>query len=461
MPALRPRYMTIHQQEQPRLHDLIVVGSSAGGVEALSVLASTLPADFEAPIVVAQHLDPKRPTLLPDILQHRTSLQVLLVDGIMKLEPRMIYLVPNNRHIAINDGHVELVADHKDRPRPSVDLLLSTAAASYGERLIAVVLTGSGSDGAQGAVDVKRAGGTVIVQNPQTARYPSMPLSLPPSIVDFEADLEQIAPLLHALVVGAAITQPDEKTDDLLHAILDIVVRQANFNFRSYKSTTILRRVSRRITVLRLASMRDYVTYLETHPAEVGELVDALLINVTKFFRDEGAWDYLRTDVLPDLIARARNNGTQLRLWSAGCATGEEAYSLAILLVELLGAELPQWSIKIFATDVDHQAVAFARLGIYPRNLLEPLPSSYQERYFARADGGYRISKTLRQMVIFGEQDLSRSAPFPRIDLVLCRNVLIYFTPELQQYVINQFAFSLSPHGGYLFLGKAETVRQN
>jgi len=288
-----------------------------------------------------------------------------------------------------------------------------------------------------------------------------MPLSLPPSIVDFEADLEHIAPLLHALVVGAAITQPDEKTDDLLHAILDIVVRQANFNFRSYKPTTILRRISRRITVLRLASLRDYVTYLETHPAEVGELVNALLINVTKFFRDEGAWDYLRTDVLPDLIARARNNGTQLRLWSAGCATGEEAYSLAILLVELLGAELPQWSIKIFVTDVDHQAVAFARLGIYPRNLLEPLPSSYQERYFARADGGYRISKTLRQMVIFGEQDLSRSAPFPRIDLVLCRNVLIYFTPELQQYVINQFAFSLSPHGGYLFLGKAETVRQN
>jgi len=158
--------MTNHRQEQPRLHDLIVVGSSAGGVEALSVLASTLPADFEAPIVVAQHLDSKRPTLLPEILQRRTSLQVLLVDGIMKLEPRTIYLVPNNRHVAINDGHVELVADHKDRPRPSVDLLLSTAAASYGERLIAVVLTGSGSDGAQGAVDVKRAGGTVIVQNP-------------------------------------------------------------------------------------------------------------------------------------------------------------------------------------------------------------------------------------------------------------------------------------------------------
>jgi two-component system CheB/CheR fusion protein len=296
--------MTNHQQEQEHTTDLVVIGSSAGGIEALGVLASTLAADFGSPIVVAQHLDPKRPTLLPDILQRRTSLQVTLVDGTMKLEPGTIYLVPNNRHVAITDGHVELVADHKDRPRPSVDLLLSTAALTYGECCTAVILTGSGSDGAQGAVDVKRAGGTVIVQNPQTARYPSMPLSLPPSIVDFEVDLERIGPLLVELVNGAAITQPHEKTEDLLHAILDIVARQANFNFRSYKPNTILRRISRRSAVVHAESMRAYVTYLETHPEEVGELVDALLINVTHFFRDEGAWDHLRDEVLPDLIAR-------------------------------------------------------------------------------------------------------------------------------------------------------------
>ncbi|HWS84212.1 MAG TPA: CheR family methyltransferase [Ktedonobacteraceae bacterium] len=205
-------------------------------------------------------------------------------------------------------------------------------------------------------------------------------------------------------------------------------------------------------------TMRDYADYLKMYPEEVGELVKAFLINVTQFFRDTEAFAYLTSEVLPKLITQARDRDRVLRFWTAGCATGEELYSLAMLLTNLLGAELPEWSIKIFATDLDEAAISFARRGIYSEALLKGVSSEYQDRFFEYIDHGYRISKTLRQMVIFGQQDLSRSAPFPRIDLVLCRNVLIYFTPELQDTVLNQFAFSLYPNG-YLFLGKAETVR--
>jgi two-component system CheB/CheR fusion protein len=438
--------------------DLVVVGSSAGGVEALSILVSTLPEDFPAPIVLAQHLDPNRPSSLDSILQRRTRLTVEVVLSSTRLQPGRIYVVPSNRHVSIKDHHVEVQEDRSKRPRPSVDTLLSTAADAYGEHLIAVVLTGSGSDGAVGAVDVKNAGGTVIVQDPHTARYPSMPLALPPTVVDFEANIDQIGSLLYELLTGVNIQPIEERTEDVLREILEHVGRQASIDFRPYKTSTILRRIGRRMAVTHNRTMRDYVDYLKLHPEEVGELVKAFLINVTQFFRDTDAFAFLKSEILPKLVARARERDRVLRFWAAGCATGEEPYSLAMLLTDILGAELPQWSVKIFATDLDEAAINFARRGLYSENLLKGISGEYRERFFERVDHGYRISKTLRQIVIFGQQDLSRSAPFPRIDLVLCRNVLIYFTPELQDYVLNQFAFSLYPNG-YLFLGKAETVR--
>lgn len=441
--------------------DLVVVGSSAGGVEALSVLVNTLPANFPAPIVLAQHLDVTRPSSLDSILQRRSLLPVKMVTESTVLENGTIYVVPSNHHVAIKDHRIEMREDQVNkRPRPSVDMLFTTAAEAYGERLIAVILTGSGSDGAAGAVDVKNSGGTVIVQDPHTARYPSMPLALPPTVIDFEASIERIGPLLYDILTGASLPQAEEKTEDVLRQILEQVSRQASMDFRLYKTSTILRRISRRMTMTHSGSMREYLEYLKVYPEEVGQLVKAFLINVTQFFRDVNAFAHLKNEILPKLIAMARERDHSLRFWTAGCATGEEPYSLAMLVTDLLGAELAQWSVKIFATDIDEAAISFARRGLYSENLLKGMPNDYHQRFFEHADHGYRISKTLRQMVIFGQQDLSRSAPFPHIDLVLCRNVLIYFTPELQDYVLNQFAFSLSP-GGYLFLGKAETVRPN
>ncbi len=442
------------------LPDLVVVGSSAGGVEALSIFVGSLPDDFPAPIVLAQHLDPTRASNLDEILRRRTSLTVNLVTSVSRLLPGEIYVVPANRQVLIRDGHVEVKEDlsKRSRAKPSVDTLLSTAAEVYGEHLIAVILTGSGSDGAVGAVDVKNAGGMVIIQDPQTARYPSMPLALPPTMIDFEATIEQIGPLLYDLLMGVSFPRPEEKTEDVLRAILEQVSQQASVDFRSYKTSTILRRIGRRMAVTHKHSIQDYEEYLRHHPEEIGELVKAFLINVTQFFRDPEAFAYLKSDILPRLIEQARGRGRDLRLWAAGCASGEEPYSLAMLLTDMLSAEISEWNVKIFATDLDEAAISFARRGLYSENLLRGIPSAYIERFFERVDHGYRIAKTLRQMVIFGQQDLSRSAPFPRINLVLCRNVLIYFTPELQDYVLSQFAFSLSPDG-YLFLGKAETVR--
>jgi two-component system, chemotaxis family, CheB/CheR fusion protein len=450
--------MTATTEQNHEEADLVVVGSSAGGIEALSILVSTLPTDFPAPIVLAQHLDPTHPSNLSSILQRKTSLKVESINSSSLMKPGSIYVVPADRHVIITDGHVTLQEDPSKRPRPSIDWLLTTAAEVYGERLIAVILTGSGSDGAAGGIAVKQAGGTVVIQNPQTARYPSMPLALPPTVVDIESDIERIGPLLYDLLNRTKAPEIEEKTGDTLQKIFDQIKGQTTFNFRPYKIPTIVRRITRRMLVVQANTMQDYAQYLETHPEEITNLVSAFLINVTHFFRDLNAFAYLKSDVLPKLIAQARAQDRRLRFWSAGCSTGEEAYSLAMLLADLLGAELPQWDIKIFATDLDAEAVQFARRGVYSETLLKDVPVAYRQQFLEPVEHGYRISKTLRQLITFGQHDLSQNGPFPRINLILCRNVLIYFSPRLQNEVLDHFSFSLNSDG-YLFLGKAESIR--
>jgi len=285
-----------------------------------------------------------------------------------------------------------------------------------------------------------------------------MPLALPPSIVDFTSDIERIGPLLNELVTGVASIQPENTPDDNIQHILAYVNKQTDIDFRPYKRSSLLRRIQRRMTTLHINTLDSYAEYLKSSPEETTQLVNSLLINVTEFFRDPGAFAYLKSDILPRLIAQAREEDRVLRFWSAGCATGEEAYSIAMLVADLLAQELEDWNIKIFATDLDVQAITFARRGLFAEPLLKNVSADYRNRFFERTDGGYRISRQLRQMVTFGHQDLSRSGPFPHINLVLCRNVLIYFSVELQNLVLNNFTFALRPNG-YLFLGKSETVR--
>ena len=434
---------------------LVVVGASAGGIEALSVLVATLPADFSAPVVVAQHLDPARPSHLGEILGRRGPLPVRTVGGREPLASGVVYVVPADRDVEVAAGAVRVLADGAG-PTPSIDRLLRSAAAAYGEGLIAVVLTGAGADGAAGAHDVRRAGGTVVVQDPATARFPAMPRSLAPATVDFTVELAAIGPLLHELLSGPRrVALPAE--DGRLRALLAQLRERTGVDFAGYKPPTLLRRLQRRLVATGTHSLAAYLEHLERHPEEWQRLASSFLIQVTGFFRDPELYAHLRERVLPELVAAARTRGDELRLWSAGCATGEEAYSLAILVAEALGDDLEGFSVRVFATDLDAEAVAFARRGVYPAAALAGVPPDLRERYFAAADGEYAVRKRVRALTVFGQHDLGQRAPFPRIDLALCRNVLIYFTPELQRRALQLFAFALRD-GGYLALGKAETT---
>lgn len=437
------------------LSNLVVVGASAGGIDSLSVLVSTLPADFPAPVVVGLHLSPSRVSSLGDILSRRGPLPVQTISDRVALEPGTIYVVPSNRHVRIVDQHAVLEQDG-DGPQPSVDLLFRSAAEAYGENLIAVVLSGTGSDGAVGARDVKAAGGTVIVQNPDTAAFPGMPLSLSPSVVDFIANRDRIGGLLTDFVNGGFV-EPPASEHSLLQSFLAELREESGVDFTTYRQATIHRRIQRRMVATGQPSLPDYVRFVRQHPEERRRLTSSFLINVTQFFRDPELFDYLRDQVLPELMDEARNRGEDLRIWSAGCSTGEEAYSLAIMVSELRAQEGMDLNVRIFATDLDDEAVAFARRGFYSAHALGALPHDLVAKYFTPQGDEYEVKKHLRGMLVFGEHDLAQRAPFPRIDLTLCRNVLIYFTPALQRRALQMFAFSLR-NGGFLVLGKSESV---
>jgi two-component system, chemotaxis family, CheB/CheR fusion protein len=438
------------------VRDLVVIGASAGGIDALIRLTSTLPVDLQAPLVIAQHLDPDRASRLGEILSMHSTLPVRMVSDEERLAPATVYVVPANRDVEITDHTITLRDDQLGRPKPSIDLLLTSASAIFEERLIAVILTGTGSDGAEGARRVKAAGGTVVIQNPETAQYPGLPLSLPTAVVDIVTELEVLGVLLRDLVNGTYVP-PSTDDERRMRTLLDQVRARSGIDFNVYRQPTIRRRLQRRMVDTGRQSIEAYVTYLQRHPQEYQRLVSSFLIKVTDFFRDADLFDRLRTRILPDLLEEARTRGNELRLWSAGCATGEEAYSLAILVAELLGDELEQFSVRVFATDVDPDAIVHARRGVYSGAALNHLSSELRSRYFAPVDSVYEVKRAVRRLVVFAPHDLGQRPPFPRVDLILCRNVLIYFTPELQRRVLQSFAFSLRP-AGRLVLGKSETT---
>ncbi len=434
---------------------LVVIGASAGGVETLEVLASTLPPAFSAPIVIAQHLSPRRESLLGEILARRSPLPVRTVTDRESLEPGVVYVVPPNRDVVVTEHEIRVLEDGKG-PHPSIDLLFTSAAEAFGENLIAVVLSGTGSDGAAGAREVKFAGGTVIIQNPETAAFPGMPLSLAPSIVDIVANQDRIGEMLDMLTSGR-FDLPPVTEQNQLQSFLDQIRELSGIDFSTYKQPTIQRRLHRRMVATGQPGIPEYIRYVRNEPAERQRLISSFLIKVTGFFRDPDLFTHLEKNVLPELIQHAEAGGEDLRIWSAGCATGEEAYSLAIMISDLLSDDNLAPNVRIFATDLDDDAVAFARRGIYPARSMRNLPERMVKRHFERFGDDYEVGKHLRSMLVFGQHDLGQRAPFPRIDLVLCRNVLIYFTPALQRRALQLFAFSLRADR-YLVLGKSETV---
>jgi len=300
----------------------VVIGSSAGGIEALSRVVAGLPADFPAPVVIAQHLDPHRPSHLHEILARHAVLPVRVVEDRETLEDGVIFVVPSNRLVELSAGELQLSAAKPGSVAPSIDVLLESAASVFGEGLIAVILTGSGSDGAAGARFVKEAGGVVVIENPETAMFPSMPGSISASLVDATADLDSIGPVLCDLMEAGR--DPSDSPDlDEVRDLIGHIHQRSGIDFGSYKPATILRRLHGRMKATGRPDLATYQAYLESNPEEYARLVNSLLIKVTEFFRDPKVFDYLSDHVLPELIAQARADQRELRIWSAGCATGE------------------------------------------------------------------------------------------------------------------------------------------
>ena len=435
---------------------LVVIGSSAGGIEALSRVVASLPADFLAPIVIAQHLDPRRPSHLAEILGRHAALPIHIVEGPTPLEDGTIFVIPSNKLAEIVGGELRLRPAKRGAIAPSIDLLLTSAARAFGERLIAVILTGTGTDGSAGTWNVKRAGGTVVIENPETAMFPSMPGSISPSVVDAKADIDKIGEVLRG-ILAAGVSASAKGEPVAFDHLLDRIRERSGIDFSAYKAATIVRRLHGRMSAAGSPSISAYAEVVEHDPAEYDRLVGSLLIKVTEFFRDPKLWNHLREEVVPGLIADARRTGRELRVWSAGCSSGEEAYSLAMTIAEAQAHDLDPVDVRIFATDIDSAAIAFGRRGIYPPGALRDVPVALRNRYFHKVGTSFEVVKALRAQVIFGEHDLSARVPFPRIDLLLCRNVLIYFTAPLQRVTLETFAFSLRPDGR-LVLGPSETA---
>ncbi len=440
----------------PLASSLVVIGSPAEGVDSLLTVIEHLPANFPVPIVIAQRLDPRRPIQLGDVLAARLETPVVVVQDEQLLRPGTIYVGPTGLGIEIARTHDSAVARPVPSSLPSIDRVMSTGARALADQLIAVILHGTGIDGVAGAQAVKAYGGTVVVQSRGTGQFFEATAMGLPATMDIVADLEAIGSLLGDLLAGDhALTTNDESKE--LSQFLDRIRDQTGIDFSAYKRATIERRLRRRMAAVRTSTFTAYRRFVDRNPEELQHLVSAFLIKVTDFFRDPDLFAYLRERVLPGLLDQARSRDGELRIWSAGCATGEEAYSVAMLVADLLGDDLNRLPVRIFATDVAVDAVDFARRGTYPPSALADVPPELLDRYFVPVDGSYEVGKAVRSLLVFGEHDLGRRAPFPRINLVLCRNVLIYFTPDLQRRVLQRFAFSLKPEG-YLVLGKSESV---
>ena len=434
---------------------LIVIGASAGGIEALSRLVATFPGDLPAAVVIAQHLDPRRSSHLAEILERHAILPIKVAEESTRLDAGVIYVLPPNRMADVSEDGLRLRRPKRGSIAPSIDQLLTSAAKWYGERLTAVILTGTGSDGSSGAWTVKQAGGAIVIENPETAMFPSMPASVSPSLVDATADLADLGDV----VVGLLTTGDslgDGAQDEAFHQLLDQIRERSAIDFEPYKPATIARRLRGRMNATGSRSVTDYTALVERDPAEYERLLGSLLIKVTEFFRDPKLWEHLRRSVLPGLIEDARRDARELRVWTAGTSSGEEAYSLAITIADVLEGR-PPLDVRIFATDIDPAAIAFARRGVYSAASLTKVPAALRSRYFTPAGSGSEVIRSLRSQMVFGEHDMSARVPFPRIDLIVCRNVLIYFTPALQRRALETFAYSLRP-GGRLVLGSSETV---
>jgi two-component system CheB/CheR fusion protein len=415
--------------------------------------------------VIIQHLDPTHKGIMPELLQRATPMEVFQAKELMKVKPNCVYVIPPNKDLSILHGVLHLFDPVAPRGlRLPIDFFLRTLAEDLKERSIGVILSGMGSDGTMGLRAIKEKAGLVLVQEPSTAKFDSMPRSaIDAGLADLIAPSEELPGkiidyLQHAIIIARTNPSIESKEQSALEKILILLRSKTGSDFSMYKKNTIYRRIERRMSIHKIDKIATYVRYLQENPQEVELLFKELLIGVTSFFRDPASWEQLQTEAIPLLLA-ARPSGGAIRAWSTGCSSGEEAYSLAISFKEALDTVRPKadFSLQVFATDLDRDAIDKARQGFYPVNIAADVSPERLRRYFIKEENGYRIGKEIRGMVTFATQNVIMDPPFTKLDILICRNLMIYLTPELQKKLLPLFHYSLNK-GGILFLGSAESV---
>ena len=444
---------------------IVGIGASAGGLEAIEQFLAHTPLHQDLALVVVQHLGPEQKDLLVELLQRKTQMTVQqVVDG-TQVEPDHVYVIPPGKELSILHGTLHLLDPLEPRGlRLPIDAFFRALADDLREASIGVVLSGMGSDGTLGLRAIKEHGGLTMVQEPGSAAFDGMPKSaIATGVADVVAPPDQLALRLVATQVHARgqrepVVGVDEPAAGGLSKLLVVLRARSGHDFSGYKKSTVQRRVERRMSIHQIGRIDTYVRFLRENPQEADLLFRELLVGVTQFFRDPPLWQMLRDRALPELLPGA-DQRRGLRAWVIGCSTGEEAYSLAIAFREALEATRPQRSctLQIFATDLDPDAITVARQGVYPANIAADVDSTRLQRYFSEEHGRYRVRREIREMVTFATHNVIQDAPFTRLDVVCCRNLLIYLTADLQQKLLPLFHYALNP-GGLLVLGNAETL---
>ncbi|MDO9033802.1 MAG: chemotaxis protein CheB, partial [Methanoregula sp.] len=442
---------------------IIGIGASAGGLEAFELFFKTMPAESGMAFVLVPHLDPGHASMLSEILQRNTTMPVHEAQDQIPIQANHVYIIPPAKDMAIFHGALHLSVPEQVRGmRLPIDSFFRSLAEDQGERAICVILSGSGSDGTLGLRAIHGVGGVSFVQEPSTAKYDGMPSSAVQSgLATYVMPVDKITEQLVAYVRTIADTgvPPAPPVPAALSAMrrINMLLRTKTGNdFSQYKQSTIHRRIERRMAVHNVTDMDSYARYLHENPAEVHILFKELLINVTSFFRDKEAFEALSTVVIPRLFENKPENYI-FRVWVPGCASGEEAYSLAMLFREHMDEIKQEFKLQIYATDIDDDAITTARAGIYPPNIAIDVSPDRLRRFFVKEESGYRIKKEIREQVIFAIQNVIKDPPFTKMDLISCRNVLIYLETELQTRVIPAFHYALKPDG-VLFLSPSEGI---
>lgn len=440
------------------------VGASAGGLEALEQFFKNIVPDSGIAYVVVQHLSPDYKSLMVELLSKHTDIPIYRAEDGMKVMKNSIYLIPPKKNLTIFHKKLYLTdqSQHLGLNLP-IDIFFRSLAEDSAEHSIGIILSGTGSDGTLGIRAIKGAGGMVMVQDESSAKFDGMPKSaIATGLVDYILPPPRMGEQLQKYIAHPFVQASDKKIDaeiaedDIMSKILLAIRSRTGVDFTYYKPNTIVRRIERRSSVHQVPSIEMYYKLLSESPTEVTTLYKELLIGVTKFFRDVDAFDIIRDKVIPQIIQK-KQNGDSVRVWIAGCSTGEEAYSLAILFREYLNNVEKNIDVKIFATDIDKDAIEYASVGSYPESIVADIKEEYLRKYFSKNGSTFKVVESIRQMVIFATHNLIKDPPFSKIDLVSCRNLLIYFQPIMQKKVLSSFGFSLNTDG-FLYLGSSESI---